>query len=188
MTDPLAAASEPTETPAPEAPVLTAAQIEDMIQRKTDQRISGIQSLYDRKIKDLSDQLKKAERALAGTEDDPRESDLQAEVRRLERQNRMLVAAQANPEIAPYLDRFGADATPEDIAAALVEIRQSFSPPPAPPSAPEPTAEPVDVPGVEPNRPPRERQGWEMSTTPTPEQADKFFSELNAWPGLERSR
>jgi len=162
--------------------VLTEAQIEDMIARKaqeiSDKRVGGLQAMYDRKLKEIADENKRISRALAGTEDDPRSSDLEAEVRRLERQNRLLVAAQANPEIAPYIDRFGPDATPEDIATALVEIRESFAPKP-----PQQTPEPAPaVPDVEPNNPPRDRQGLELGANITERQADEYFAGLQAWP------
>jgi hypothetical protein len=187
VTDPLAAEQAEAAAPAPPEPALTQAQIEAMIQAKTDQRVAGLQSMYDRKIKDLTDQWKKAERALAGTEDDPRESDIAAELRRQERENQVLKVALANPELAPFLTRLDPDASPEDLAATLLAYRESFSQQAAPPSAPEPRAEPLDIPGVEPNRPPRERSGFELGTNPTAEQADDYFEKLASWPGLQRT-
>lgn len=168
MTDALAAEAAPETTPAATPPVLTEAQIEELIQKKTDQRISGLQSLYDRKYRELSDQLKKAERALAGTEDDPRESDIAAELRRQERENKMLRVALEHPELAPVITKFDPDASPEDIAAALLEYRQSFTPT-APPTPSTPEA-PV-VPDVEANRPRRDPSGWEEGQPMTEELA-----------------
>jgi hypothetical protein len=190
VTDP-AAGDTPEQTPASETPVLTATQIEDMISRKaqeiSDKRVSGLQSLYDRKLKEIADENKRISRALAGTEDDPRSSDLEAELRRQERENQVLKVALANPELAPFLTRLDPDASPEDLAATLLAYRESFSQQAAPPSAPEPRAEPLDIPGVEPNRPPRERSGFELGTNPTAEQADDYFEKLASWPGLQRT-
>jgi len=190
VSDQLAAESESGATPASETPVLTTAQIEDMIARKaqeiSDKRVSGLQSLYDRKLKEIADENKRISRALAGTEDDVRQSDLEAELRRVERERDLLRVAQEHPEIAPYVTKFASVDSPEDIAATLLEMRQSFAPPSPPTPAPaQPTAPPVE--GVEPNNPPRDRTGWEPGTEPSAEFAEQFFKDFKGpWPGLSR--
>lgn len=193
VSDPLAAGSEPEQTPASETPVLTAAQIEEMFARKakefqeaSDRRVSGLQSLYDRKLKELADENKRISRALAGTEDDVRQSDLEAELRRVERERDLLRVAQEHPEIAPFISKFASVDSPEDIAATLLEMRQSFAPPPPPPTQEPAAATAALDTSVEPNRPPRERTGWEPGTEPTAEFSEQFFKDLKVWPGMSR--
>lgn len=182
MTDP-AAATEPEATPAPQAPVLTAEQIEDMISRKaqeiSDRRIGGLQAMYDRKLKEIADENKRISRSLAGTEDDVRQSDLEAELKRQERENRYLRVALENPDLAPFIGRFDPDASPEDIATALKEYRQTFVQQPATQQTPtEPQGQPAPTPGVEPNNPRREATGWEPGVPLTGEAAERFFDDL----------
>ena len=189
VSDPFAAESESEATPASQTPVLTTAQIEDMIARKaqeiSDKRMSGFQSLMDRKIKEIADENKRISRSLAGTEDDVRQSDLEAELRRVERERDLLRVAQEHPEIAPYISKFASVDSPEDIAATLLEMRQSFAPPS--PVTPDPAPAPAEpVPGVEPNNPPRDRTGWEPGTEPSAEFSEQFFKDLKVWPGMSR--
>lgn len=179
MTDAIPAAGEaPESPPAPQAPGLSETQIVELVERKaqeiSDRRVAGLQSLYDRKIKELRDENQRIQRSLAGTEDDARSSDLEAELRRQERENKYLRVALENPDLAPFISRFDPESSPEDIATALKEYRQSFSQP-ANPTTPPPPAQQDPVPGVEPNQPRRDTTGWEPGQSMTQELANRIL-------------
>lgn len=179
MAEPNPAAGDTPETaPASPTPALTEAQIVELVERKaqeiSDKRVSGLQSLYDRKIKELTDENKRISRSLAGTEDDVRSSDLEAELKRVERERDMLRVAQEHPEIAPFISRFATLDSPEDIANTLLEMRQSFTAPAAP-QTPEPAAPAATASGVEPNNPQRDRSGWEPGMAMNADLANKIL-------------
>jgi len=183
MTDPILAAEAPEAVaPAPEAvPALTKAQIEEMIQRTTDTRVSGIQSVLGKQIKALQDENKRLSRAQSGEDDDPRNADLEAEVRRLERERDLYRVARDNPTIAPVLEKITPESSYEDIASALTDWATSFTPasvPDAPP-APVPSA---PTPPVHPNQPAREPTRYDPSQNMDVKTAWEIIGTVAEWP------
>jgi len=183
------AAPETVQTPA-QSPVMTAQEIEAMIERKaqelSDRRVSGLMSSYDKKLADTNKELARVRKQVLPDEDEPvhggRGDDRLAA---LERENAILKAAQRFPKAAPaYLRLLEIEDTEEQIEY----LEGLFNPPAAPPVTPvAATPEPVDPTAyVDPNLPANLPNGGVLPTPEggrfTPESADLYIKQAQrAW-------
>ena len=152
MIDPAALA--PETTPANVPVPLSAAEIEALVQQKSDQRVAGLMSVFDKKFDALAKKLDTVARAsLSETEvEDMGQSELRAEADRLKRENAMLKAGQKyDPRVTQAFASLLEAEDPED---QLAQLAKWINPPAAPavPIVPAPSA---PVPPVDPNNPPR---------------------------------
>jgi hypothetical protein len=167
----LDAIAAPETVPTPAAtPVLTAQEIEALIERKaqeiSDRRVSGLMSNYDKKLADsnrelsrIRQQLLPDEEPMGGRGEDPEKAALVREVA-------ILRAAQRYPKAAPVYQRLMEIEDTEEQIALLEELFAPPAPAPAPPpveASPEP-----DVPTapVDANRPANLPNG---GVVPTPD-------------------
>ena len=137
------AAPETVPTPA-QAPVLTAQEIEALIERKaqeiSDKRVSGLMSTYDKKLADSNKELARIRQQLLPDEEPVRGRGEDPEKAALQREVAILRAAQRFPKAAPVYQRL---MEIEDTEAQISYLEELFAPPPPSP-APPPVAAPPE--------------------------------------------
>lgn len=157
MTDAIAAPE--TVTPPAPTPGLTVQEIEALIERKaqeiSDKRVSGLQSLYDKKLAEVQREAAKLrQQVLPGVEDDDDVSNSaeQARIQELERQLAIERASQKYAKAGPLYRKLLEFETPEEQIAFMEEF---LTPPAAAPATPQPVAAPEapPTPSVDPNSP-----------------------------------
>lgn len=163
MTDPIAAPAAEL-TPAQPVPVALTPEIEKLIAAKaqelSDQRFSGYQSALDKKFSALQSQLTAVQKATLSPDEieDQRQSDLQQQLAKAQRDNAMLRAAQKYPDAFPAFEEL---ITADDPEAQLEILSRFLRPTPPPNAAPAPVADdppPAPTPPVDPNNPPRQSE------------------------------
>lgn len=194
MADPFAAPAEP-QAPAPQPAALSPeieALIAQRVQALTDTRVSGLQSLYDKKLAEQDrkyqaemDRLRKGIPDFVDDEPDPVDSEMARKVAELERQNAILRARQQYGKGAPAYERLIALESAEEQIAFLEEL-QAAQATPAPTPPPAPPTDDVEVPDVDPNRPPIRDMGWAPGSPMTDEVAARILASATEWPTLPR--
>ena len=164
-----AIAAPETVTPPATAPGLTAQEIEALIERKaqeiSDRRVSGLQSMFDKKLTDSNKEIARMRRQLLPEEEPVYVNGEDPEKVALQREVAILRAAQRYPKAAPVYQRLMEIEDTEEQIALLEEL---FAPPPPPPAPTpvEPSPEPDELAAfVDANSPINPPNG---GVTPTP--------------------
>lgn len=183
MTDALAAPSGDS-APAAPPPALTAAEIEALIERKSqelsDRRISGLQSMYDGKLARLQAELTKVQRASLSASEiaDLDSEDVKAELAKARRELEAYRKAQEYPDAFPVYSKLLSAETPEEQLTVLSEALALRSVPSAP-QAPAQAAAPAErTPRVDPNNPRNE----DLSGVMTDRVAAEILASFGEWP------
>ncbi len=161
MTDPIAA-PEAELTPASPTPVITAEEIDKLIERKaqerSDQRVAGLQSVFDKKLSAIQAEIRKSNRQSAGLDDeDPRVAELEAELAQARREAAMERAAGKYPDAFPLYKQIIDIEDPDAQLAALTQWAQQQRTPLTPVVTPEPEPQAPPTPPVDLNNPPRQQ-------------------------------
>lgn len=156
MTDETVPGSEPG-TPAPDnAPVpVTLDQIRQLINEGMNERISGIQSTFDKQLSAVRKDIQKSTLAPDEIEAEER-AETQRATAALARENAALRAAITHPDAFPVYEKLMAAETGEQQIALISElIRAGQAAPATDPSTETPVTGTTPTPPIDPNRPPR---------------------------------
>lgn len=169
------AAPETVTPPAP-APGLTAQEIEALIERKaqeiSDKRVSGLQSLYDKKLAEQAKEYQKLRsQLLPGDVDEPEDDTANLRIQELERQLAIERASSKYPKAGPLYKKLLEYEDPEEQIAFMEQL---FTPAPAAAPEPPPPQPEVEVPSVDPNSP---AQNLSRGTYPSPDGGTVFSDE-----------
>ena len=192
MADPFAAPVEPEAPATPPAPAITPeieALIAQRVQELSDKRVGGLQSTFDKKLAEQDrkyrEEIQRLRKAIPDFEDDEPEQDpeLARRIQDLERQNALLRAAQQYPKATPLYEQLMQFETTEEQIAFLEERlgTPEQAPPPPPPA---PTTDDVEVPDIDPNRPPIRDAPWAPGVQMTSEIATRILDSATEWPKL----
>lgn len=192
MADALAAPSEPTAPATPPAPAITPeieALIAQRVQALSDQRIAGLQSVFDKKLAEMSKEQSKLRRQLLPEEDITQEddSDTARENAELKRQLALVELAQRFPKAGVVYKQLMGLGTLDEQVEFLEQQFAAQVPPAAPaPTPPAPTPDvDLDVPDIDMNRPaPRQDAGYIVhdGVRMTDEIAQQILASATSWP------
>ncbi len=196
MADPFAAQEEPAAPAAPPAPALTPeieAFIAQRVQSLADTRISGLQSLYDKKLAEQTrahqSEIARLRRQVLPEEDDGMAEDSESarELAELKRQLAIRDASEKFPKAGPLYRQLMGFETAEEQIAFLEEQLAAATPAPAPAAPPTPVPQPdadLEVPDVDMNRPAPGVGGYSGfdGEKMTDEMAARILSTFQEWP------
>lgn len=127
--DPEEESTDQPETPAaaPAAPALDLSAIEALLTSTLDKRLSGFQSMLDRKTGDLAAEINSLKTANLSPEEQEQQAILQerARVQALERENALLKMRKQHPEEVDFLEGFFGATTLEEQLALLASFRKA---------------------------------------------------------------
>lgn len=191
MADPFAAQGEaPAPAPTAPAPAISPeieAYIAQRVQALSDQRISGLQSVFDKKLAEANKEIQRVRRQALGEPDAPdfEDSETARENAELKRRLAIMEAAERFPKAAPlYQQLMGLETAEEQIAFLEQQLQQAPPPPPPVPPVPQPEPE-LEVPDIDMNRPaPTGGSGYAIydGVQMNDEIAAAILKNINSWP------